>query len=298
MAPTRLVFFNPASGSAWIGGRTMRAVARLAAVPGTEAYATVPGGIARQVREHLTPVVTRVYAIGGDGTIGDVAAALVDTGIPLGIVPCGTTNVLAREFGIPLLTGSATRVLEATTRTVRVPVWRAGDHVALLGAGVGWDARVMWVIPSGMKRRLGRAGVVLVGLREMARYEFPTLRVEGTDASGATVEARGTSILLATVKRWGGGNPGIHTADPTDELLDVVVVERASLPHLMAFWSLMLLPFGRPLRLPGVRLLRLRRATVTSEAGHEVEAHVNGEGGIARTPFSLEPAGAVQVVVP
>lgn len=276
----------------------MRAVARLAAVPGTEAHATIPGRVVQQVRERLTPGITRVYAIGGDGTIGDVAAALVGTGIPLGIVPCGTTNVLAREFGIPLLTGAATRALEAATRTADVPVWSVGEHVAVLGVGVGWDARVMWMVPPVLKRRLGRAGVVLVGLREMARYEFPMLRVEGTDATGATVAARGTSILLATVKRWGGGNAGIHTADPTDDLLDVVIVERASVLHLMAFWALMLLPMGRPLRLPGVRLLRLRRATVTSEAGHEVEAHVNGEGGIARTPLTLEPAGAVRVLVP
>ena len=83
-----------------------------------------------------------------------------------------------------------------------------------------------------------------------------------------------------------------------DEFLDVVVVERASLVHLMTFWTLMLFPMGRPLRMPGVRLLRLRRATVTSEAGHEVEAHVNGEGGLARTPLTLEPAGAVRVLVP
>ena len=276
----------------------MRAVARLAAVPRTEVHTTIPGGIVRQVRESLTPGITRVYAIGGDGTIGDVAAALVDTGIPLGIVPCGTTNVLAREFGIPLFTGAATKALEAATRTADVPVWRVGDHIAMLGVGVGWDARVMWVMPSVLKRRLGRAGVVLVGLREMARYEFLTLRVEGTDATGATVVARGTSVLLATVKRWGGGNPGINTADPTDEFLDVVVVERASLVHLMTFWTLMLFPMGRPLRMPGVRLLRLRRATVTSEAGHEVEAHVNGEGGLARTPLTLEPAGAVRVLVP
>ena len=76
MATTRLVFFNPASGSAWIAERTMRAVARLAAVPGTQIHGTVPGSVAEQVRTHLTPDVTRVYAIGGDGTVGDVAGAL------------------------------------------------------------------------------------------------------------------------------------------------------------------------------------------------------------------------------
>jgi hypothetical protein len=55
MPTTRLVFFNPASGSAWIAERTLRAVERLASVPGTQVHGTVPGSVAEQVRTHLTP---------------------------------------------------------------------------------------------------------------------------------------------------------------------------------------------------------------------------------------------------
>lgn len=294
---SRLVFFNPSAGSAWIAERTMRAVELLAAVPGTHIFGTVPGSIAEQVRTHLTPAVTRVYAIGGDGTVGDVATALVGTKVALGIVPCGTTNVLAREYGISLWTKDAVRQLEASTTTRRLCTWKVGEHTAVLGGGVGWDARVMWKSPTAMKRRLGRTGIALIGLREIVTYEFPTLVVHGTDENGNDVTMGGTSVILALVKRWAGGNTGIPLADPSDDLIDVVVLESSSRLHLAAFWALMTLPGGRPLSLPGVRYVQLKRVRVESGAGREVEAHINGEG-VAWTPLAFEPNGYVNMLVP
>ncbi|HVZ47533.1 MAG TPA: diacylglycerol kinase family protein [Gemmatimonadaceae bacterium] len=297
MPATRLVFFNPASGSAWIAERTLRAVERLASVPGTQVHGTVPGSIAEQVRTHLTADVVRVYAIGGDGTVGDVATALVDTTAALGIIPCGTTNVLAREYGIPLRTRRAVDVLEASDRTVLLRTWEANGHTAVLGAGVGWDARVMYKSPQAMKQRAGRTGVAMVGFREIATYDFPPLVVTGTNARDEPVELRGTSVILATVKRWAGGNTGIPDADPSDDLIDVVVLESHSRLHLATFWALMTLPGGRPLTLHGVRAVQLKRARVECEDGRAVEAHVNGEP-VTHTPFTMEPGGVVRVIVP
>jgi undecaprenyl-diphosphatase len=297
MPTTRLVFFNPASGSAWIAERTLRAVERLASVPGTQVHGTVPGSVAEQVRTHLTPEVERVYAIGGDGTVGDVATAMVDTTAALGIIPCGTTNVLAREYGIPMGTRAAVEALERSTHTVLLRTWEANGHTAVLGAGVGWDARVMYKSPQAMKQRTGRTGIALVGFREIARYEFPPLVVTGVNARDEAVEVHGTSVILATVKRWAGGNTGIPMADPSDDLIDVVVLESHSRVHLAAFWALMTLPGGRPLTLPGVRSFQMKRARVECTDGRAIEAHVNGEP-VAHTPFTMEPGGVVRVVVP
>jgi diacylglycerol kinase (ATP) len=298
MPTTRLVFFNPSSGSAWIGRRTLKALEILARRPGTQIHGTIPGAIAEQVRTHLTPEVERVYAIGGDGTVGDVATALIGTNAALGIIPCGTTNVLAREYGISMWTKQATRSLEASTQTSVLRVWKIGEYTAVLGAGVGWDARVMWNAPSWMKRRLGRTGVAIVGFREAARYEFPPLLLTGTNDRGEQVAMRGSQVILATVKRWAGGNIGIPQADPSDEFIDAIVISSKSRLHLLTFWTMMALPGGRPLRMPGIQTARLRDARVVSEDGREVDAHVNGEGGLIRTPIDVTPAGDVKVLLP
>ena len=58
------------------------------------------------------------------------------------------------------------------------------------------------------------------------------------------------------------------------------------------------IPGGRPLRLPHVATARLRDARIVSESGIEVDAHVNGEGGLIRTPVTVEPAGSVKVLLP
>ena len=294
---TRLVFFNPAAGSAWQARRVRRAVEALASVPGTAVHETRPGAMAAQVRALLTGAVTRMYVAGGDGTVGEMAGALVDAPVALGIIPTGTTNVLAREFGIPLDPRRAAGALEASGRTLALRAWHAGAHLAVLGAGVGWDAQVMARSSQAFKRRAGRAGIGLLGLREIMRYDFPPLVVTGTDEQGRAVTLRGSSVLFASVKRWAGGNLGFPQADPCDDVIDVVALESHSRLHLLAFWTLMVTPGGRPLRLPRVRSARLVRAHVACEEGRPIPAHVNGDP-VLGTPFDLEPAGLVRVVVP
>jgi diacylglycerol kinase (ATP) len=294
---TRLVFFNPASGSAWIGRRTRRAAEALLRVPGTEAFETRRGDVAAQVRGMLAPAITRVYAIGGDGTVGDVATALVGTNAALGIIPCGTTNVLAREYGISLWTQRAVRDLEASDRTSLLRTWTLGGHTVVLGAGVGWDGRVMWKSSQAMKQRLGRAGIAALGLREIATYDFPPLVVTGTDENGHQIMLRGSQVILATVKRWAGGNIGIPQADPSDEFIDLVVLETQSRFGMWLFWTLMTLPGGKPLSLKGVRTARVRDAKVWCEDGRAIEAHVNGEP-VVKSPIALLPSGTVRILVP
>ena len=167
----------------------------------------------------------------------------------------------------------------------------------MLGAGVGWDARVMWNSPTGMKRRFGRTGIAMVGLRELARYEFPRLVLTGIDDRGEAVTLRGSSVILPQVKRWAGGNTGIPNADPSDEYIDAAVIDSQSRLQLAAFWILMAIPGGRPLKLPGVRTVRLSRARVESEGDIEVEVHINGEP-VSHTPLVMEPGGVVKVLVP
>jgi diacylglycerol kinase (ATP) len=292
----RLALFNPQAGLAWRGGQVRRARSQLERMPDVVMVPTTPGRITAQTRELLTPDVSAVFACGGDGTVSDVAAGLVGTDIPLCIVPCGTTNVLAREFGIPLdpVEAIAATSQWTTSRTVRT--WTIGDRPLVLGAGIGWDARLMHRASPGLKRRFGFGALMPLALGLAVSYDFPSLTVTGVDGSGNEVTHAGCSILISNIRYWSGANPAIRGADPTDDLIEVVVLERDSLAQLLAFWSLMMLPGGNPLGLSGVQLLQLRSLTVTSTAVPSPEVHVNGDAA-GRLPIVVRPGGHVHVRV-
>lgn len=87
-----------------------------------------------------------VIALGGDGTINEVSQGLVGTDVALGILPGGTTNVMARSLGIPTDPVEATSFLSSHLRSGtrrRIGVGRANDRYFLFCAGMGLDAEVV-----------------------------------------------------------------------------------------------------------------------------------------------------------
>ena len=296
-AITRIVLHNPSAGSSWQSRRRRRALEALRVLPGTMLVPTREGDVAAQTRELLTAETKSVFACGGDGTVSDVASGLAGTEVPLGIIPTGTTNTLAYEFGIPAHPLRAVRALVASSTTRQLRTWTVGTHRLVLGVGVGWDARLMWRTPAAIKRRLGYFAFTPIGIALAATYEFPEIIVNGIGIEEERVSAVGTSVLVSNCKRWAGSRVVFPNSDPSRELLEVIVLERHSRTNLVAFWLHMMLPGGKPLGLKGVRVLQLRRLTLTSAVPGGVEAHVNGDP-VARTPLSIEPSETVRVIVP
>jgi diacylglycerol kinase family enzyme len=114
----------------------------------------------RLARNAVGSGVDAVIALGGDGTVNEVAQALVHTDVALGIIPAGTTNVMARSLGIPPDVANAIRFvrdrLDARART-RINVGRVDDRYFLFGAGMGLDAEVIRSVEAkpDRKRRFG-----------------------------------------------------------------------------------------------------------------------------------------------
>jgi diacylglycerol kinase family enzyme len=87
-----------------------------------------------------------VVAFGGDGTINEAAQGLVSTDVALGILPGGSTNVMARSLGLPVDPIEATALLSAhlkSSKTRRINVGRADGRFFLFSAGMGLDAEVV-----------------------------------------------------------------------------------------------------------------------------------------------------------
>ena len=292
-----LLVYNPAAGQWW--SRPEPEVVRDAlAREGIDAAVLVTRGqdhAAELVCEHLSPGIESVWACGGDGTVCQAATALVDTGVPLGILPVGTVNVIARECGVPGRWRRAARELARTRRTRPFRAWRVGRRAALLGIGVGYEARVIAAAEGAPKHWLGPAAVGASGVRELARYDFPPLRATGEDQHGRPFDLAATQVLASVTRVYAGRFVAAPDADPEDGCIDVIVSEGRSRVRLAAFWAGVEVPGTLHLRVPGVRTLRARRLRVAAEDGRAVEVHVNGDP-VDATPVEVEPWGRVQVM--
>ncbi len=295
---TGLLVFNPAAG-ARDRSSEMEAFARRLRSRGLDlalAPTSCAGDAPRIVSRRLGEGFDVVVAAGGDGTVGEVAGALVGTGVPLGVLPAGTTNVVAREFGLGSLERAAESLL--STRTRPLSVWPAASRASVIASGVGFDARVMGNAVPWLKRLFGRTGIAPTAVREWLRYEFPPIGIEGVLPDGERFETEATFVVAANTRRYGGDPILSPHADPGDDLLDLVLFRGCSRKDLMLFYHRLSKGKASHLDLPEVERFAVREFTASSLAPYPLEVQVDGDAA-GTTPVTVGPsAGTVAVVVP
>ncbi len=166
-----------------------------------------------------------VLAIGGDGTIRAVCEELAGTGIPVGIVPAGTGNLLARNLDIPLYLRSAVDVgLNGQDRAIDM-VEVSGDNMEdttfLVMAGMGFDAAIMEGVNEDIKAKVGWLAYVWSALKSLM---FPAIRVEVAVDDGEPTRHRARTLVIGNVGSLQGGMPLIPDAAIDDGQLDVVLL--------------------------------------------------------------------------
>ena len=128
--------------------------------------------------------VDLVVAAGGDGTVRIVADGLANSGIPMGIVPSGTANLLARNLQIPLAEADAIDVvLSGRTRTIDLIKLSVdggeGEHFAVM-AGMGIDAMIMDETRAELKDKIGSAAYLVAAAGALGRLPVP-MRIKVDD---------------------------------------------------------------------------------------------------------------------
>ena len=162
---------------------------------------------------------------GGDGTVREVCAELAGTGIPVGIVPAGTGNLLARNLAIPLFLRSAIDVaLNGQDRAIDL-VEVSGDgfedtHFMVM-AGMGFDAAIMEGVNEDIKSRVGWIAYVLSGLKSLMS---PVVKVEIAVDGGEFTTYRAVTVVVGNVGFLQAGMPLLPDAAIDDGVLDVVVL--------------------------------------------------------------------------
>ncbi len=262
-----------------------------------------PGGVMLDIRitpaarsaTELTRALVRdadmVVAVGGDGTVGEVATALRGTGVPLGIVPAGSTNIVARDLGIPAQPASAVSVLFGLHRRISLDVGLCGEHAFLHMAGAGIDSRLFAATNRALKRRIGWLAYLPPGGRELlrgpARFEVSTDDEVHEITAPLVLVANGGSIITPRLTLY----PGFRK---DDGYLDVLIFTASSPARV--FRTLGHLALRRLAQSPFALHRRARRVTLSADP--QLPVQLDGDV-VTRTPatFTLDPA-AIDVVVP
>ena len=166
-----------------------------------------------------------VLVIGGDGTIRAVCEELAGTGIPVGLVPAGTGNLLARNLGLPLYLRSAVDVaLNGQDRAidmVEVSGDKMEDATFLVMAGLGFDAAIMEGVNENIKAKVGWLAYVWSALKSLM---FPAIRIEVSVDGEAFTRHRARTLVIGNVGFLQAGMPLIPDAAIDDGRLDVVLL--------------------------------------------------------------------------
>lgn len=242
------------------------------------------------IRQHRNQV-DLVIVGGGDGTLNAAIDGLVDTQLPLGILPLGTANDLARTLNIPTDLLAACQVIAEGHQDQIDLGWVNGKHFFNV-ASLGLSVQITRKLDKTLKRRWGvlAYGIAAIKVLLKARAFSAQIRLNG----GEPIAVKTVQIAVGNGRYYGGGMTVAENAAIDDQRLDVYSL------NLKHWWQmLMILPAmqsGRHTSSRFVAHYRCREAEVYTRREHDI----NTDGEItSHTPAHFRViAEAISVFVP
>ena len=184
-------------------------------------------------KEAVDAQVDLVIGAGGDGTVRVVADGLAGSGIPMGLVPAGTANLLARNLDLPLEEDAAVEIAFAGhTRTIDLIKLTVDDgppeHFAVI-AGVGVDAMIMDETDPDLKDKIGSAAYFVAAAKALGRLP---IRLTVQLDQHRPIKRRAMICAIANVGKLAGNVTLIPEAVPDDGQLNLYVAS----PHRLRDW--------------------------------------------------------------
>jgi len=293
MIPRTRFIFNPRSGhnarNPWLLGYTRDFIAQHqldASVVPTEH----PLHATELARRALDDGCELVVAIGGDGTMNEVAAALVGTNAALGLIPCGSGNGLGRHLGIPgpgkgafrALLGNHTRVIDTGS---------VDGHAFFNAMGLGFDAEISARF-NALTRR-GLPAYVRTSASTLFSYRSANYIIRAGDA--APVSSPAFIVAVANSDQYGNDCFIAPGAKVDDGLLDLTLLSRVNVWNAI---PLALRLFAGKIS-GAASVTRLRAARFIIERPEPGFIHTDGE--VRAAPATVEVRvlpGSLKIVVP
>ncbi|MDR0840796.1 MAG: diacylglycerol kinase family lipid kinase [Christensenellaceae bacterium] len=254
-----------------------------------KALTTAPQHAAALAKQALARGKTRIIAVGGDGTVGEVASALCNTSATMGILPFGTGNDLARTLCLPTQPEEALGVvLGGDSR--QVDAGEANGKFFINEAGFGFDVDVLQCTESFKKRFTGMIPYLLGLVRALSHLRPLHLTIRYGEQ---TLEQDSLLIAVGNGRFFGGGMQVLPNACPFDGQFDVCVVKHMTLGRFLAILPRFVK--GKHIGLPEITYFRTDAVQV--DCTTESPLNLDGEVGLnVPVTFRLLP-GALRVLL-
>lgn len=222
-----LAIINPATGAVNVK-RVRHVLSRVAAEAKTDLtiIETERAGHATEIARDYKDEVDLLIAVGGDGTMSEVVTGVVGSDVWVALVPRGSTNMIAKDLGIPRAINKAARCALGSSTTVTLDVARADGIVFMHMGGAGLDAAIMKQTSSRWKRIFRWVAYIWPGLQQLRQQPFSAT----IDVDGDVVRVNPRMVLFAL------GGSLVHPRfvvgrgiDRTDGLLDILVADPPSI---------------------------------------------------------------------
>jgi YegS/Rv2252/BmrU family lipid kinase len=237
--------------------------------------------LAEVIKVEIEKGVDLVVAVGGDGTIAAVAASLQRTHIPLGIIPTGTWNAIARHLNIPASPQRAIALMTGKHTKRKLDMMAVADTVHAMNIGVGFSAKMSNYTDRDQKRKWGYLAYFKQIFQQLFGLQMHRYIIE---ADGVRYKGRATEIMVANYGvvglRFLEDRLNIHPDDGKVDVLIFIARTVLDLPNM--FWQVFI---KRNKRTPKYRKLSaVKKLVITTYPPAQVQA--DGEF-LGETPIEV-----------
>ncbi|MFZ6011563.1 MAG: diacylglycerol/lipid kinase family protein [Bacteroidota bacterium] len=239
-------------------------------------------------REAVDKKFKMVIAVGGDGTVNEVARGLLHTDVPMGIIPKGSGNGLARHLGIPMKVLPAIKSV-FNSQVIVMDTFRMNGKLSLNVSGIGFDGHIANLFAGNKKR--GLKGYTKITLKEFNQFKEFEVNIL---TEGQSFKRKAFVIAIANSSQYGNNARIAPAASVTDELLHVNILKKVPpyrFDFVYAFFN------GTIDRTSYCEMMEVKEMEIA--ASQPLPFHVDGEpcGHADRFNISIQPR-SLQILVP
>ena len=258
-------------------------------IESTIEFTKSPGHATELAKGAVVQQLDYVFAVGGDGTVNEVAQGLMGSDVAMGILPKGSGNGLARHLGIPM-SFKASLAIIPFHREQMIDTLAVNGKLSVNVSGIGFDGHVAGLFAN--KANRGLVGYAKLVLKEF--ISFPPFEAQ-IAVNGNSFQSRSFIIALANSSQFGNNARVAPRASVCDELMDVCFIQKVPMWQAAGFAAKMF--SGKFDRSRFVEIIKTDKVKI--ELDRSIPYHIDGEAMASTDRFivELKPA-SLKVLIP